>query len=1471
MSEELSLESGIVPQKRLLSFLLPNKIYPIPSDAERKPFPEENAGIISRAFFWWLFPILKVGYGRTLTDKDLYYLPDNMKVEHFIAIFDEILEREIKHAKEKHIRKKAQKAKKAKEVAKEITEKEVTKNEITENEITENEITGNEITGNEITDIEITDKEITNKEISPKDISTTTATSEDPLADFYFSKWNLFFVLFLTFRPKLILSGIFSLIALLLIAFTPLLTKHLTEFVQDRAQGNDVHIGVGVGYAIGVTLFLFFGGMTINHAFQISFVTGNRCKSVLTHFILQKSFKLNAASRHKYPSSKITSLLTTDLSRVELAMSYQPLLWTLPVPFVIAIVILVTNIGVAAVVGIAVFLIFLVAIGISTQKLYEYRDRVSKLTDNRVKLIKELIQNLKIIKFYSWELPYFANIFIARSKEITVILKIQRLRNVIFAITSTLSGISAMISFLVVYGIHRTTKDAASSFSSISTFEILAIVIFLLPTALSFTADMLMGLKRIADYLFSPEIEGMEYYHQLDDPLSPIALEIAGGFFEWETFEPEEDEEEKKKKDKVEKENLKLIWDTLTKEEKKAKKLQNKQKKKDEKMKKKEKKKLGDAIEHPISTESNFVGLNDINLSIKKGEFIVITGSIGSGKSSLLNAFAGFMTSSAGTVDANGSLVFCGAPWVQNSTVRDNILFGSDYDKVTYDKVVYACSLEADLYNLPAADFTEVGEKGVTLSGGQKARINLARAVYSGTDIILMDDVLSAVDARVGKNILNHCFLDFLKDKTRVLATHQLSLIDNADRIVFLNGDGSIQVGTMEELNQTNKAFKNLMTFSKTSEEPRDDDDVPLYSETEEKLLRSKTSNTIDDEELDYIEYTRDKDLTKGQIVTDEERAVNAIKSEVYLNYIKHGTGRLTFVGFLIFFGFLMTCSTFCDIFSNTWLSYWISRKFPDKSDGFYIGIYVMLNIMWVVFLCTQFVVLVTVTTNSSKNLNIKAMKRVLYAPMSFMDINPIGRVLNRFTKDTDALDNEISEQIRLFTNAIARMIGILILMIIYLPWVALCIPLVAFLFTSVASYYQASSRETKRIEAVKRSLVYNNFNESLSGMSTIKTFKSELRFINRSNKLLNEMNEASLLFFGQQRWLAIQLEVIASIIVLVVALLCVNHVFHINPATVGLLLAYCVQLAGELASLIRTFTQIENDMNSVERVCHYAIKLPQEADYVIEATEPEKSWPSQGEIEFDKVSFAYRDGLPLVLKGLSFKVSPGEKIGICGRTGAGKSSIMTALYRLNELESGKIKIDGIDISTIGLRSLRANLSIIPQDPILFNSNIRKNLDPFGEHEDDVLWDALRRSGAIQEDEITKVKLQTKDNEEFHKFHLDQTVDDEGANFSLGERQLIAFARALVRDTKILILDEATSSVDYETDSKIQKTISTEFSDCTILCIAHRLKTILKYDRIMTLDHGEIKEFDTPLNLFNSDGIFSQMCEKSNIGKADFD
>lgn len=1366
---------------------------------------------------------MNAGYKRTLTSQDLFTLPDDVKVETMANKFYKSFEIRSSRARVKHIEKKCR--------------------------------------------------------ARGENLGNSSVDAEDDLADYELPKTVPIFALLDTFWWQYLSASIFLVLANGGMTCNPLLSKKLIKYVELKAYGHETGVGKGVGYALGSAGVILVTGICINHFFYRSMLTGAQAKAVLTKAILDKSFRLNAEARHKYPASKITSMMGTDLARIDFALGFQPFMFVFPIPVAIAIAILIINVGPVALIGVALLFIFMIAITLSTIKLFKYRAKANAFTDRRIDYIKEVLNNLKIIKFYSWEPPYHDGITEVRRKEMKIIYAMQVLRNIVTAFAMSLTLFASMVSFLVLYAVKSSKRDPAAIFSSVSLFNVLTQQVIMLPMALNSGVDAYIGITRVGAFMDAGEInqndtkieaEGETLQRMIE---TKDAIRVLKAHFEWEIFEDEED----KKKDDV-----------------KDNKEDSSQEQTQEKGNGKFEVKASDDDSSTLE-EKSFAGLKNINLTVKQGEFVVITGLIGSGKSSLLSALAGFMKKTEGTIAVNGSLLLCGYPWVQNATVKENILFGNEWNEERYKDVVYSCSLESDLDILPAGDRTEIGERGITLSGGQKARINLARAVYANKDIILMDDVLSAVDARVGKHIMENCFSRMLGDKTRILATHQLSLIGNADRVIFLNGDGSIEVGTFEELSSSNAGFQKLMAFNSDShssddesgEMAEDADDYEVrslayenYEDDEERELEremiqrqiSKRSSikTSEDEEALHRDYNKDK-TDDGKLFTDEEKAENQISFEVYKNYVKYGSGVFKNYGIAPIIFLTCVLATFCQIFTNTWLSFWTERRFDGRNDAFYIGLYIMFTFLSFVMLTTEFVFLVYMTNTASVKLNIMAVRRILHAPMAFMDTTPMGRILNRFTKDTDVLDNEIGDQMRFLLFTFANIAGVIILCICYLPWFAIAVPFLGFIFVSMANYYQASAREIKRLEAIKRSFVYNNFNETLSGMTTIKAFKAANRFLKKNNTFLNNTNEAYFLNIANQRWLAIHLDILACAFALIIALLCVFRVFSISASSVGLLTSYVFQIAGQLSMLIRTYTQVENEMNGVERLCEYAFKIPEEAPYLITENTPPKEWPQEGAVAFENVNLSYRPELPLVLKDVSFDVKPMEKIGICGRTGAGKSSIMTALYRLSELQSGRIIIDGIDISKLGLKDLRSKLSIIPQDPVLFRGSIRKNLDPFGDYPDETLWDALRRSGLIEGSKLQAVKEQDKNLPTLHKFHLDQGVEDEGSNFSLGERQLIAFGRALVRDSKILILDEATSSVDYETDSKIQATIVREFSQCTILCIAHRLKTIIDYDKILVLDKGEVREFDTPWNLFNlEDSIFQQMCKRSNITEQDF-
>lgn len=497
------------------------------------------------------------------------------------------------------------------------------------------------------------------------------------------------------------------------------------------------------------------------------------------------------------------------------------------------------------------------------------------------------------------------------------------------------------------------------------------------------------------------------------------------------------------------------------------------------------------------------------------------------------------------------------------------------------------------------------------------------------------------------------------------------------------------------------------------------------------------------------------------------------------------------------------------------------------------------------------------VGTEASKKLLHRAMQRVLRAPMSFFDTTPLGRVVNRFAKDVDTMDNNLTDTMRIAGISLGMVFSVFILIIAYYYYFAAALGPLMIIYITAAAFYGASAKEVKRHEAVLRSVVFARFNEAVYGTATIRAYGAADQYVRRLNEAIDNMDSAYYLTFANQRWLSVRLDAIGIIMSFVTGILVVTSRFNVSPSIAGLVLTYLLSIVQMLQFTVRQTADVENHMNSTERVQQYGTGIEQEAP--LHTIEVPKEWPARGEITFNSACMRYRPHLPLVLDSLDLHVKPGEKIGIVGRTGAGKSSVITALFRLVELSQGAIHIDGIDISTVGLYELRSRMAIIPQDPTLFQGTVRSNLDPFNTRTDLELWSALRRahlveSGGSKEDSQTPIQLET-------------PVEDEGSNFSLGQRQLMALARALARNTQIIVCDEATSSIDFETDRKIQQAIVEGFEGKTLLCIAHRLKTIIGYDRICLIDRGKVAEMDTPLRLFDAGGTFRRMCEESSISR----
>lgn len=509
--------------------------------------------------------------------------------------------------------------------------------------------------------------------------------------------------------------------------------------------------------------------------------------------------------------------------------------------------------------------------------------------------------------------------------------------------------------------------------------------------------------------------------------------------------------------------------------------------------------------------------------------------------------------------------------------------------------------------------------------------------------------------------------------------------------------------------------------------------------------------------------------------------------------------------------------------------------------------------------------------TEASKNMLHRAVQRILRAPISFFDTTPLGRIMNRFSKDIDVMDNNLTESMRSAGTTVSMLISIIILTVAYYYYFTIAlVPLCVFYFMT-AAYYRSSALQIKRHESVFRSAVFSRFNEAIVGTSTIRAYGMQNAFSKTLTDAIDHMNSAYYLTFANQRWLGVRLDFIGVVFLIVTGMLVITNQFSVSPSISGLVLSYLVSITQTLLLAVRQVADAQNNMNAVERVHYYTTEVAEEAPAETIGFDLPASWPEHGHISFRDVQIRYREGLPLVLHNLSIDVQAGERLGIVGRTGAGKSSIMVALFRMVELTSGSIVIDDVDIGSLGLKDLRSRLSIIPQDPTLFRGTVRTNLDPFDQHSDLDLWTSLRRAHLVDDREVGKVVDQDGGECRNSRITLETVVEADGANFSLGQRQLMGLARALVRDTRIIVCDEATSSIDFESDLKVQETMAEGFKGRTVLCIAHRLKTIVGYDRICVIDNGRVAELGTPLELYDAVGKFRAMCEQSQITREEIE
>ncbi|KAF4792003.1 Multidrug resistance-associated protein 1 [Turdus rufiventris] len=1217
------------------------------------------------------------------------------------------------------------------------------------------------------------------------------------------SEASLFKVLYKTFGPYFLMSFLFKAGHDLLMFAGPEILRLLLNFVNSKGAPN------WHGYFYTALLFVCacLQTLILHQYFHICFVTGMRLKTAIVGVIYRKALVITNSARKTSTVGEIVNLMSVDAQRFMDLATYINMIWSAPFQVIVALYLLWQTLGPSVLAGVAVMVLLVPINAVMAMKTKTYQVAQMKSKDNRIKLMNEILNGIKVLKLYAWELAFREKVLEIRQKELKVLKKSAYL-----AAMATFTWVCApflvALSTFSVYVMTNETNilDAEKAFVSLALFNILRFPLNMLPMVISNIVEASVSLKRLRVFLSHEELDPDSVVR---GPIKEAegCIVVKNATFSWAKTDP------------------------------------------------------------PL--------LNSIHFTVPEGSLVAVVGQVGCGKSSLLSALLGEMDKKEGYVLVKGSVAYVPQQaWVQNATLEDNIIFGREMSESRYKRVIEACALLPDIEILPSGDKTEIGEKGVNLSGGQKQRVSLARAVYCNADVYLLDDPLSAVDAHVGKHIFEKVIgpKGILRNKTRVLVTHAINYLPQMDTILVMT-DGEIsEMGSYQELLEQDGAFaeflrtyanaeqtmENSDTNSPSAKEGKTIENGGLVNEAPGKLMHRQLSNSST--------YSKDTGKPQHQSSTAELQKPLAeknswklteadtaktgrVKASVYWEYMK-AIG--LFMSFLAIFLFM--CNHIASLASNYWLSLWTDDPVingTQHNTPLRLGVYGALGISQGIAVFGYSMVVSIGGIFASRHLHLNLLHNVLRSPMSFFERTPSGNLVNRFSKELDTIDSAIPPIIKMFMGSTFNVIGACIIILLATPIAAVIIPPLGLVYLFVQRFYVATSRQLKRLESVSRSPVYSHFNETLLGVSVIRAFEEQKRFIKQNDIKVDENQKAYYPSIVANRWLAVRLEFVGNCIVLFAALFAVIARNKLSAGLVGLSVSYSLQITAYLNWLVRMSSELETNIVAVERVKEYS-EMEKEAEWSIEQTAPASSWPEEGKVEFRGYGLRYREDLDLVLKNINVTINGGEKIGIVGRTGAGKSSLTLGLFRINEAAEGEIIIDGINIAKIGLHDLRFKITIIPQDPVLFSGSLRMNLDPFDQHSDEDIWRSL---------ELAHLKNFVSSLPD----KLNHECAEGGENLSVGQRQLVCLARALLRKSKILVLDEATAAVDLETDKLIQSTIKSQFEECTVLTIAHRLNTIMDYTRVLVLERGEVVECGTPDQLLQEKGIFYSMAKDSGL------
>ncbi|KAI0601430.1 P-loop containing nucleoside triphosphate hydrolase protein [Biscogniauxia sp. FL1348] len=1101
-----------------------------------------------------------------------------------------------------------------------------------------------------------------------------------------------------------------------------------------------------------------------------------------------------------------------------------------------------------------------------SKRYSDAQDRLMKVRDEKMEIVSEALQGIRQIKFSALEPQWEKKITEVRERELQCVWSAFINDVILIGCWITSPVMLAAVSLAVYAALHGTLTPSVA-FVSLGVFKALEVTLSVVPELTTDLLDAWVSVKRIDAYLRGPEI-------------SKITKEA----------------------DEVSFDNASIAWPSDT--------------------------DLDQAAEDP----DRFV-LHEINLTFPKGELSVISGKTGSGKSLILAAILGEVDILSGSIavprapplherhddKANksnwiipGAIAFVAQiPWIENATVKENILFGLPYDEYRYKKTVEVCALVKDIEMFTDGEETEIGANGINLSGGQKWRITLARAIYSRAGVLVLDDIFSAVDAHVGRHIFEECLNgELCAGRTRILVTHHVALCEPKTKYLVELGEGRVlNAGLVSELEEAG-ALAQIKSHEQGEPEFRADEDATA--------VNSEEASQVDDETNgEPLARAPSKTRQARKFVEEEAREEGAIKKKVYVAYLSYSGSWLFWTGALVLFLVVQALT----LGRSWWLKIWTGSyeesgvdaraqaeaqayKYqlalqqstmhammrpvvePKFSLGFYLGVYVFLAVFTSVLSASRWYYIFHGSIRASRQLFAKLNFVVLRAPLRWLDTVPVGRVLNRFTSDFHSVDTHMAYSLAFGASAFLNLLGVVVAGLFVSPVIILLAIVLLAICVAYALRYLHGARPVKRLESTTKSPVFEQFGSALTGVLTIRSFDKSRVYVERMYRRLDDWTVATWHLWLFNRWMGWRMAVVGSLFAAFVAAL-ILLTPGMDSALAGFALAFALEFSGYVMWTIRHYANVELEMNAAERIVEYT-ELPTES---LGGVRPPAAWPAEGRVEVDDLVVSYAEDLPPVLKGLNFTIERGERVGVVGRTGAGKSSLTLALFRFLEARSGSIRIDGLDISTLRLHDLRSRLAIIPQDPVLFSGTVRSNLDPFDDHTDEELFDSLRRVHLIPslsdgndddegegESEGGSESGNTKPKNTNIFRSLSSPISEGGLNLSQGQRQLLCLARAIVSRPKVMVLDEATSAVDMATDALIQRSIREEFgggsssgtgTGTTLIVIAHRLSTIADFDRILVLSEGRAAEYGTPRELWEKGGgegkgsMFRAMCEQS--------